>query len=367
MSKAKDERELLSKPGDTILETIEALKMTQVELGKRMGKTPSKINDLITGKEPITVNTAVQLENVLGVDTQFWLNRESQYREQLLRIEQEEALEECNEWLATQPIKQLKAHGYIADKTTGATLVTEILQFYRVDSPAQWEHIYVEEFTNTVFRKSSRHAASLGSMAAFLRIGEIEMLHMQLVEYNKDMFKQILVSVLGLVEKHPEDFAGQLRTLCLLAGVAIVYTPNFPGNQISGAARWVAGNPLVQLTDRFKTNDQFWFSFFHEAGHILLHGKKDVFIEDFDLYTRDEKKETEADEFAANTLLPMRFLDDLPQQNITEKDIRSIARQYKTNPAIVVGRLARLKKVHHSFAVGLKRKVVLDHYIIKKT
>ena len=81
MSKLKDERELLSKPGDTILETIEHIKMSQVELAERMGKTPSKINDLISGKEPITRVTAFQLEKVLGIDAQFWLNREMLYRE----------------------------------------------------------------------------------------------------------------------------------------------------------------------------------------------------------------------------------------------------------------------------------------------
>jgi len=40
------------------------VKMSQSELAERMGRTPSKINDLISGKEPITVATALQLEKV---------------------------------------------------------------------------------------------------------------------------------------------------------------------------------------------------------------------------------------------------------------------------------------------------------------
>src|ERR1700741_3310751 len=110
MINIKDERKLLSKPGDTILETLEELKMNQAELAKRMGKTPSKINDLISGKEPITITTAIQLEKILGIATQFWMNRETLYREQLTRIEQEEALEECLDWLKQQPVKELKAY-----------------------------------------------------------------------------------------------------------------------------------------------------------------------------------------------------------------------------------------------------------------
>ena len=89
----KVERELLSPPGDDILETIENIKMSQAELADRLSKTPSKVHDLITGKEPVTYNTALQLEKVLGIDAQFWLNREMNYRTKLARIEQEEALE----------------------------------------------------------------------------------------------------------------------------------------------------------------------------------------------------------------------------------------------------------------------------------
>ena len=98
MTKLTDERELLSKPGDTILETVQHLRMSQVELARRMGKTASKINDLISGKEPITPKTAFQLEKVLGIDAEFWLNREMLYRQKLLRLEQKEALKNCIDW-----------------------------------------------------------------------------------------------------------------------------------------------------------------------------------------------------------------------------------------------------------------------------
>src|ERR1700733_10212215 len=109
----KVERELLSKPGDTILETLEHIKMNQVELAERMGKTPSKVNDIISGKEPITINTALLLEKVLNINAQFWLNREMLYREKLSRLDQEDALQECLDWLGQQPTKELKKCGYL--------------------------------------------------------------------------------------------------------------------------------------------------------------------------------------------------------------------------------------------------------------
>ena len=364
MNILKDERELLSKPGDTIFETIELMRMSQAELANRMGKTPSKINDLISGKEPITVATAFLLEKVLGIDVQFWLNREMIYREKLSRLEQDEALEECKEWLKMQPIKELKECGYLKSEKSGPTMAEECLKFYGVAAPKQWESVYVDQYIAARFRKSDKHKTQLSGLAAWLRIGEVEMRKLNLGPYNKETFKNNLLEIRNLVRTHPEDFAIQLQQLCLGAGVALIYTINIPKAPISGVTRWIGGSPLIQLTDRYKSNDHFWFTFFHEAGHILLHGKKDVFIENMDEYENDIQKETEADLFANKFLLPEDIMDELPA-DISEKDIRQIARKHNTHPAIVLGRLQHLDILKYSFGTTLKLKVVLDDYINK--
>ena len=95
MDKLKDEIELLSKPGDTILETIECLGISQDKLAERMGRKPSEINRLLSGKEPITSATALQLEKILGIDAEFWNNRERLYREKVLILH--EALQKFKE------------------------------------------------------------------------------------------------------------------------------------------------------------------------------------------------------------------------------------------------------------------------------
>lgn len=363
MRKLKDERELLSKPGDTILETIEFLKMSQAELAERMGKQSSKIHDIISGKEPITVNTAIQLERVLGIDAQFWLSRESLYREKLTRIEQEEWLEQSKDWLKQQPVKELKKMGFVkSEKATDQ--VHECLQFYGVSSPEQWAAVYIDDYATTQFRKSEVHATALGSMAAWLRIGELKMREIDLPPFSKDDFKKALDPIKKLVLLHPEDFALQLKEICFGVGVALIYSLNFPKAPISGAARWIAGQPVIQLTDRYKSNDHFWFTFFHEAAHILLHGKKDVFIEEFEGVTNDDKKEAEANAFAANTLIQSDFVKEIDTDQIDELTIRKLARKYKTHPAIVLGRLQNLALVPKNFCNHLKLKVILD-YVIK--
>lgn len=362
MSKLVDERELLSKPGDTILETIEHVRMSQVELAERMGKTPSKINDLISGKEPITLTTALQLEKVLGIDAQFWVNREMLYREKLLRLDQEQALEKCIDWLKIQPIKELKAYGYLKVGKVGPAMTEECLKFYGVATPLQWESLYVNQYASYSFRKSQAHKTTLGGLAAFLRMGEIEMRKLKLGSYSKEAFKETLKEIRAMVRSHPDDFALRLQQHCSRVGVAVIYTANIPKAPISGVARWVGGIPLIQLTDRYKSNDHFWFSFFHEAGHIQLHGKKDVFVEDMKEYELDAQKEIEADNFANKWLLPENITDELSDK-ITEKEIRQLARKYNTHAAVVLGRLQRLKILPYSFGNNLKLKVVLDKNI----
>jgi len=363
MSKLKDERELLSKPGDTILETLDQLKMSQVELAERMGKTPPKVNDIISGKEPISITTAFQLEKVLGIDAQFWLNRELIYREKLSRIEQEEKLEESVEWLKTQPLRELKSNGYIETAKIGSKMAEECLKFYGVASPNQWESIYVDQYISSEFRKSETHKSTLGSLAAFLRIGEIELRKLKLRNFNKELFKENLIKIRDIIRTHPENFAMLLKNFCEEAGVALIYTPKISKAPVSGVARWIGGNPVIQLTDRFKTNNHFWFSFFHEAGHILLHGKKDVFIENIEETEKNTAKETQADDFANKFLLPVDVTSELSKERVTEKEIRQIARKYNTHPAIVLGRLQHLKVVPYSFGNSLKLKVTLNDII----
>ncbi len=354
----KVEKELLSPPGDDILETIEHIRMSQAELAYRLDKTPSKVHDLITGKEPITYNTAMQLEKVLGIDAQFWLNREMRYREKLARIEQEEKLAKHIEWLNQQPLKELKQFGFIKEAKKGPAMVSETLQFYGVVTPEKWREIYVNDYAAGDYRKSGAHEIALGSMAAWLRMGELEMRKIKLHLFNKELFKQKLEEIKDLVAKHPDDFAEELQQKCALAGVAIVYTPCLPKAPVSGVTRWIGGNPLIQLTDRHKTNDHFWFTFYHEAGHVLLHGKKEVFFEEFEGYKPDKQKEDEANEFASKWLLPQKALDELPLR-ISEEDLISIARKFNTHAGVVVGRLQHFGMAPYSFGNQLKLRIDL--------
>ena len=145
--------------------------------------------------------------------------------------------------------------------------------------------------------------------------------------------------------------------MCAQAGVALVFVPELPKTHTSGATRWLTRDKaLIQLSLRYKTDDHLWFTFFHEAAHILLHGKKTVFIED---NTKSDLLEKAADKFALVTLIsPADYKSFLKKGDKSTPAIKRFARSQGIAPGIVVGRLQHDKYLPHSCGNDLKQKYV---------
>jgi len=169
-----------------------------------------------------------------------------------------------------------------------------------------------------------------------------------------------LNDILELAYNHPTDFDQKLRNICQDCGVALVYTQAFSKAPINGAVRWFRNNPLIQLSDRYKSNDKFWFDFFHEAGHILLHGKKDIFLEVDKVSKQNKTKEKEADEFAAKWLMPQNVYEGLAEYYQYDEDIiKESSQEYKIHPGIIVGRLQHEGLLKQNHLNQLKERISL--------
>ena len=147
-------------------------------------------------------------------------------------------------------------------------------------------------------------------------------------------------------------------------GIALCLVPSVPKAPVYGAARWINNKsvPMIQLTDRNKDYNSFWFSFFHELGHILKHKKSDVFLEGLKDIKQDNDKEAEADEFAKKYLdIPTNELIKFKLLNTIEKKkaIKSLASELKINQSIIVSQLQRVKLIPYNDLVmnQLKLKV----------
>lgn len=351
---------LLSPPGDTIQETIDHMGMSQAELAERMGRPKEKINDVIKGREPISTATAFQLEKVLGTPANFWLNREKEYRRQLYELEQQQFFEKCLDWLQSFPVNDMRKLGWLPETKNKNILVESTLKFFGLASPDEWERIYIDDEVSVAFRISLANTKNPFAVSAWLRMGELQSKNMELIPYDKKKFKESLIKIRRLSSLMPDDFAEQLQNICAESGVAVVYTPNLPKAPISGAARWFHNKPIIQLSGRFKTDDHFWFTFFHEAGHILLHGKKDVFLENLEGAEINGEKEEEANNFASKQLLSHAQVQEIIGASpLTDEKIIGFSNEFGISPGVIVGRLQHMKFLEFSYGNHLKQKIDL--------
>jgi len=344
-------------PGETLAETLEVLGMTQAELAERMGRPLKTINEIVAGKAMITADTALQLEKVLGVPASFWTNRERLFRDTLARRRETGELEQQLDWLKTMPVKELVRAGWISAVAEPVGQLRIVLGFFGVAGVEEWRALW--ESPEAVFRQSAAFTANRGATAAWLRKGELDAQKVDCAPFDEIVFMEALRELSRFTSKEPAQFVPALCEQCAAAGVAVVFVPPLSGVRAYGVTRWLhSTKALVQLSLRGKTDDHLWFTFFHEAGHVLKHGKRAVFVEDGDekAAARDPR-EAEADVFACDLLIPATDYERFcTNGDFSLAAIRRFATRIGIAPGIVAGRLQHERKLPFSRGNQLKRR-----------
>jgi HTH-type transcriptional regulator / antitoxin HigA len=352
----------VSPPGDTIADILEEKDWTQVELAERLQNTPKFVSQLINGKAPITEDTAVRLARVLGSTEKFWLNREANYRAQLAQLEEKKRLESWVDWLEQLPVNELMKQGQIAyrrlDSKNKPSVVKDMLSFFGVASPEGWNNFYVGK--QVVYRRTKEDQSDLGAITSWLRIGELEAEQQDCPNYSKSRFQKTTKEIRNLTLLPAAKFLPILQQLCRDSGVVFVLVPSIPRAHVSGVARWL--NPhkaLIQLSLYGKSNDRFWFTFFHEVAHILLHGKDDIFLDE---WSKDKdvpsEQEEEANQWARDFLISSKYTSELSQLKSKEQ-VKAFADRLGIHPGIVVGRLQHDGAISQTWMNGLKENLNL--------
>jgi Zn-dependent peptidase ImmA (M78 family) len=199
------------------------------------------------------------------------------------------------------------------------------------------------------------------AMAAWLKIGENKAKEIATMPFNRTRFEAALKQIKPLTCKPPEIFEPEMVRLCAEAGVAVVFVKELPGTHVSGAAYWMSKEKVIlMLSLRYKWEDIFWFTFFHEAGHIILHGKDQLIIDGGDL--SGDQLEDEANTFAANFLIPpvkyRTFIMSYGQPD--ERVIRSFAEELQITPGIIVGRMQKEGRIPYTWHSKLKNRFTLE-------
>lgn len=342
-----------SPPGATIAAILTERSLSAADLADRTEQTLADVHALLEGQSTITLALARRLSRVLGASVEFWMGRDYRYRDTISRLQISN-----KEWLSELPVNDMAKFGWLHAEP--ADMVGACLRFFGVPSVPVWRATYGNLLSRTAFRTSQSFTSEPGAVAAWLRAGEREAEAIDCGPWDPDGFREALLKVRTLTRhKDPQRFLPNLRALCAVHGVAIaiVRAPN--GCRASGATRFVTTNKaILQLSFRFLTDDQFWYTFFHEAGHLVLHGSGKFFLEEGDAPVTVQ--ESEADDFALRTLIPPEKEEHMLRLPPNSKSIIRFAMTIGIAPGIVVGQLQRRGRLRRDYLNGLKRRFKWD-------
>lgn len=338
-----------SPPGDTIAAILHKKKIDIASFAGDMGGSEDDAHSLLRGTFAINRAVAERLRDVVGGSVSFWLNREAQYRDDLARLHKIDESKTAAEWLKELPIRDMASFGWItrfADKDKQAK---ECLRFFAEPSLPSW-HLRATTIRSVVaFRTTNAFRSSPGAVAAWLRQGEILSSAMSCDPWDAEKFRSYLREIRKLTRiKEPSVFLPRLQQLCAACGVAIIFVRAPQGCRASGATKFLSNyKALILLSFRYRTDDHFWFTFFHEAGHLLLHDHSALFIEGANLLSTAE--EEEADIFSEQLLVPAEYKDELFALPLDHRKIMRFAKRIGIAPGIVVGQL------QHAGQIGRNR------------
>ncbi|HOC70904.1 MAG TPA: HigA family addiction module antitoxin [Candidatus Hydrogenedentes bacterium] len=346
-------------PGETLLESIKALGMSQTELAQRMGRPLKTINEIIKGKTAITPQTAMELERVVGAPARFWLRLEMDYQEALARLDERKALEEDKPLLKRFPYTEMAKKGWLASTRSWEEKIRLLRAFLGVATLDTLPNVEA-----VAYRKAQKVKASPEALSVWLRRGELLAQEMDTAPFSKAGFREALKKIRRLTRGPLKTAIEKTVELCAANGVAVVFVPHLPNTYVNGAARWVkTDKALIQLSIRYRFEDVFWFTFFHESGHILLHGTKGFFI-DVEKDARSEE-ERQADEFARDMLIPQAdFRRFTNCSRFDAASVKALAKEVKVCDAVVIGRLQHEQQVPYRSALNdLKRTLDWEKHI----
>lgn len=337
----------VSHAGGTLAEKLSEMGMTIKEFAVRTSKPEKTIIAVIKGESSITPDMAVAFENVTRIPTHFWMRRQQLYDEYLAKRRKNDLLQSYAEWTRNFPVTAMAKQCWIQTCKTATEKTEALLAFFAVNSPKAWANYYMHQQLKVAFRISLASTKEPYAISAWLRQGELQASKIQTdMEYTEKKLRETIPVMKAIMSAHEENVAEQLQDTCKSCGIKLVYTPCLPKAPISGSTRWLNDTPCIQLSGRQNRYDIFWFSFFHEVGHILLHGKKDIFLESIDYDDKQKEKEAEADNFASKTLLTQAEEDEIVKNgDFSEDAIRMYAKKFSTHPSVIVGRLQHKKHI----------------------
>lgn len=347
----------VSPPGVTIASLLAKRGFTHHEFAHRVHLPAEEVDDLIHGRLALTVELIRHITTLLGATEDFWHQRETRYRQGLERLYKRCAQPECMEWLKEVPVKDLVSRGLIRHSDDKVETVVACLRYFGVASIGSWDREYREPLRPVAFRTSKTFESKPGAVAAWLRHGELIASRIRCRPWDKQRFFELLPRLRPLTRvEDPREFLPELRDACAECGVAVAVVRAPEGCKASGACRFLSpSRPLLLLSGRHKSDDHLWFTFFHEAAHLILHSTDYISVDDSEGGGQAMvKEEQEANAFAADILVPPEHREEMLKLPLNKIAVMRFARGIGVSRGVVVGQLQHYEVIKRNQLNGLK-------------
>lgn len=334
-------RDLIIHPGETIADVLEDRGITQAELSSRTGVSPAYVSNVIAGKKGISANFAMGLEYALGVPKSFWLNLQANYESELLEINEEQTI--TNEERRAREdlkdiVKYLRQRGMmpIGEKKDDSILsLRKVLQISNIAN-------LKEMIPVGAFRIAANTAVNQNVLGAWIRLCQLAGDDKTIsTKFDKKYTNDLINEIKSIMCQKDANIQRDLKDVMVKYGIDFSVARNFRGAPVQGyISQKSDGIYQMVLTIRGAFADIFWFSLFHEIGHIVNGdiGKNLKFLDD----GSDYDKELAADLFASNMLLsPESYKMFIQREDFSIEAILKYAKSQNVMPYIVIGRLQK--------------------------
>ena len=337
-------------PGETIKEVLEEKQMNQEELAIRAGFSPKHISEVVNGKKGISPSFAKSLEYVLGMPASFWINLQGIYDKEILDYKEQEEIDE-NEVNIVKSLKSLIKYAENLELMTKTkNVISQIIELRNICNVNNLTYINNLVTSQVAFRKSETIETNVYVLYVWLRICELiaEKNNVE-NEYNEEKLRVNISNIKKCMFLEINEAVKELKRIFAECGIIFQVVKNFTGAPVQGFIKKSNNKIILSMTIRGAFSDIFWFSLFHEIGHLL---NGDIVNSNFIDFTDSKSNmEDSADKFASNVLINEDdFNKFIAAQNLTESAIINFAKKQGVKPFIVVGRIQREKNDFRIFA-----------------
>lgn len=334
-------------PGATIREQLRDRGMSQKEFAARMDMSEKHISRLINGDVQLTPEVAVRLEMVLGVPAKFWNNLEAIYREKIVKVEAENAMDSDAELARLFPYSEMAKFGWVPETRDAKKKVIYLRKYFEVVKLSLLES---EQITRIACRRLAITEKSDLALMAWIQAAKIKARDIKTAPIDIKGLIAAIPEIRKMTLLKPAIFCSKLKKSLANNGIALIFLPHLKGSFLQGATFLDGKKIVVGLTARGKDADKFWFSLFHELAHIILgHVGQSMGTSD-----EDEKA---ANAWSADTLIGADDFDAFRRKrDYSKQGVLRFAKEQEIAPGIVVGRMQREGMIKYSVLNNLKEK-----------